>query len=271
MVVITQELWQVVLDKLEEGHEKATIMESLLNNGFSVLEANAIYHKAKGEFLKRVKPRVKKEGMSFRKWLGQPPQVVTLIAIITGILLPLLYYALVKPAFSFPYGLVWFVYVLGTWLACIGTGNIPANFGTEEGIMVAQCKSFGSNSVATETAVHLGGFVFSLIIGVLLVLYMTHLSRRCFSDDEMVKDVKKKRYFSAWFNGTVGLSILTALTYLLLHGFSGQYALDMHGVMTAEGFAPEVVRRGIGLALLLAWIISATIVIFLLAKKRESR
>jgi hypothetical protein len=271
MVVITQELWLSILEKLESGQEKASIMESLLNDGFSVLEADAILEKAQLEFEKQKQEKIRQKppGFSLRAWFRQPPQIITLLAILVGILLPLSYYALLHIPFSFFWGFAWILYILGTWIACLSTGNIPAMFGRESDIMIAQCKTFGSNSSGAQSAVHLGGFFFSLILGSLLVIYMVYLARKFYNDKNSSPDIRRMKYFAAWFNGTLGFTSLNAMTYLLFSGYSGQMLIDMSKTSQLLSISPEILGKILVAVVLSIWTITGIIVISMLVRVKK--
>jgi hypothetical protein len=256
VVVITEELWKSIIDDFEEQRDKADIIESLMNGGYSVLEADAIYAKAKFAYEKDHKPKEVNTKLSWREWLHQPPQKIFQYALLTGILLPLLYFVVLQPPFSFMYGFTWMVYVLGTWMFCLGTGNMPAFFAKQGDIMIAQCKHIGTPSPLALSIIMLGGILLTLIIGTLLIIYMSSLARKFHFDEETDPGIKKHKFFAAWFNGTIGFSCLTAISFLLGSGLSGQIALDVYGIGPSLHISGAVVYIFLQSLTVLAWILA---------------
>jgi uncharacterized integral membrane protein len=234
MVTITKEQWDDLLEKMEDGEERSSLLEGLLNQGYSLLEAEAIYLKALGGFkAEQLKEAIEKK--TFRRRVNRPSIIILLSSLLVGCLLSLFYLEVSRQPFSFLWGFPWMFYEFGNWLFCFGSGNLPGWFGSQGGSMVAECHYFGATSPFQKAFAELGGFVFVLIVGLFLIVYMLVLSQKTQHIKEMKEEERRVRYAGAWFNGTVGFACLSAVGYAVGKGLTGEMYTDTAAVASAFG------------------------------------
>ncbi|MFH1916476.1 MAG: hypothetical protein ABIJ21_04375 [Nanoarchaeota archaeon] len=232
MVVLTSEQWEDLITRLEDGEDRSQLVDSLMNQGYTLLEAEAIGNKAQASYdLEKRKEALRKKTLRHR--LNRPSVTIFVLAILIGILLPLIYFELSVNVFSFTWGFPWMFYVFGNWVFCLVSGNLPGGFSDDGGMMVASCKYIGEASSMQHAISDLGGLFFTLMVGIFLVIYMILQSARAFKDRDVKSDEKKWKYISALFNGSVGFSCITAITYALHRNISGEMALDIISVSSA--------------------------------------
>ena len=127
MVVLTSEQWEDLIIHLEDGEDRSQLVDSLLNQGYTLLEAEAIANKAQTAFdQEKRKEALKRKTLRHR--LNRPSVNIFVLAILTGILFPLIYFEISSKSFSFTWGFPWMFYVFGNWVFCLVSGNLPGGF-----------------------------------------------------------------------------------------------------------------------------------------------
>lgn len=245
LVTITKEQWDSLIEKMEDGEDRTSVLEGLLNQGYSFIEAEAIYQKALSGFkAEQLKEVIEKK--TFRRRINRPSVIILLLAVLVGCLLTLFYLEVSGKAFSFLWGFPWMFYEFGNWLFCFGSGNLPGWFASQGGSMVAQCNYDGATSPFQKAFAELGGFVFVMMVGLFLVVYMLVIAQKTQHDREMKEVDKRYRYASAWFNGTIGFACLSVIGFAVSKGFTGEMYTDSATVASAFGvsdfFVAEYVR-----------------------------
>ncbi|MBU1975804.1 MAG: hypothetical protein KKG59_05355 [Nanoarchaeota archaeon] len=223
MVKIPKLLYDKVAASILRDDEKSSILDYILEEEYTVLEAEGIYNKVKQITDSQRKP------VSYTQVIKReiPKYKVVIGAFLAGVGFPLVYYLMLPVKFSPLWGIPWMVYVFGKWFFCLFTGNLPAMFQENAGIMVAKCNFLGPDSELIKAIFNMGGMAFSMILGGLLIIYMVHLSRFYFADRESSPGVKRAKYFKAWINGAIGFACLTTIPYALLVGITGEMWFDV--------------------------------------------
>ncbi|MFH1073371.1 MAG: hypothetical protein V1743_08130 [Nanoarchaeota archaeon] len=226
MEKLSSEFHRELLADIEEGKEKSEVIDKLLEEDFSLFDAEGIYKELRleSEEAKRRKP-VKKE--TFLQKLQKPKFSVLFFSLVTGVLIPVLIAPISASLLSVYLILAWMMHVMGHWLFCLISGNLPGTFIAREGVMFPKCVYLGQNSNITLSLASIGGILFSLVLGSLLVIYMVHLAKKTYHALNLDEDKKKLKYLAAWFNGTIGFQSLFMVCSGLIIGSSQELRLDI--------------------------------------------
>ena len=262
MVRINRDLYDRLLSQIKSGGEKSSVLHIILDENYTMLEAEAIYDKVLAISLadKEVK---KKKIAHWKRELKKPVYSVFGFSALLGILGSFLYLTMFSEVFSFFWGIPWMVYIIGKWFFCLLTGNIPAFFANEQGVMVSACKEIGTNNDVMLAIQGFGGYIFTMIIGFLLVVFMIKQVKKYYWSRDVSDQVKRHKYFAGWVNGTIGFSCLTAMTYALAINLNGETRFDLVRIEGVFGFQAQQLFLSIAC---IAWIVTIVLSIVYLRK-----